>query len=473
MAKMATLQDNFTGNTLNATLWSSATGGTTTLSYSENGVSVNLPATATGSDAGIVYSNTTYDLTGSYLAARILVTPNPATNAYGDLQAQISNENLVGWNIQGGTLEARYVLSGSITGVTSFSYNPGLHVFWRVRESGGTTYWDTSPNGTDWTNRASVANPITETALVAQVSASCYEPETSPGHFVLNSLNVFPAIVYPLPGPVRARIPSRISGGSGAFRSGTVPKIIQLTNGFDGGTQGTAISTANSGTYGNAFDVVTTSSGTATYDDTYAAHGQFSAKITVSGSGDTAFLEWSSSLPGKQLHQIWFRQYLYFMANPGTSGRVFAYLNSAGSNCAIIDVNTSGNLFMNDNAGSAMFTFTGAIPLNRWFRIEGYIYNSATAGYASMSLYDSADSVTATESHTSAATFDTLANGASVLYGVSAATGAIGPYWMDSIGVSNAGYLGPAYGGTPIPLQGEDFFDSISLPSVITTFPSM
>jgi hypothetical protein len=37
----------------------------------------------------------------------------------------------------------------------STSYSPSLHRWWRIRESSGTLYWETSPNGNSWTSQTS------------------------------------------------------------------------------------------------------------------------------------------------------------------------------------------------------------------------------------------------------------------------------------------------------------------------------
>jgi hypothetical protein len=48
------------------------------------------------------------------------------------------------------------------TGVT---YDPTNHRFFRIRESGGTTFWDTSADSSNWTNRRSVSNPFLPTGI--------------------------------------------------------------------------------------------------------------------------------------------------------------------------------------------------------------------------------------------------------------------------------------------------------------------
>ena len=61
--------------------------------------------------------------------------------------------------------------------------------------------------------------------------------------------------------------------------------MTTLTNSFEGGTNGTGITAANSGgASGNAFDnVLGQFGGTVTYSSTVAAHGSLSAKVRGRG----------------------------------------------------------------------------------------------------------------------------------------------------------------------------------------------
>jgi hypothetical protein len=94
--------------------------------------------------------------------------------------------------------------------------------------------------------------------------------------------------------------------------------VTLLTNSFESGTNGTTITTGNSGgASGNAFDV-TEASGTSilVYSNTQAAHGSLSAEFANNGDGANS-VSWSTSL-GTQT-QVWFRAYVYFTANPSVT----------------------------------------------------------------------------------------------------------------------------------------------------------
>lgn len=77
-------------------------------------------------------------------------------------------------------LRMRYFSLGVETNVVTLTYNSTTHAWWRIHESGGTIFWDTSTNGTAWTNRASVANPFAVTALLCQIGVLTYDNTGTP-----------------------------------------------------------------------------------------------------------------------------------------------------------------------------------------------------------------------------------------------------------------------------------------------------
>jgi hypothetical protein len=225
-----------------------------------------------------------------------------------------------------------------------------------------------------------------------------------------------------------------------------------LTECFGGGTSGSAIpASAGGGLYaslgtadGMLFDSVTIGSGQAmTYDNTVAHSGTMSCKI-VTGSGNSCFGLWESSgLLVNTAAQQWFRLYLYHTANPSAAHQVFGAF-VAGTRAADLVVNSNGTLSMRNAAGTVVVTTTNAVPLSQWYRVEGYVVSSATAGQVSVSLYSSPDSTTPAETQTSGATQNTTGGSLSQMR-FGAASGAVSglTWWMDDVAASVSGPVGP------------------------------
>ncbi len=164
-SKLATLQDSFTGTSLNSKNWylepiagegntpsgkAGVSGGVLTLSQNTGYTSVN--------------SQKSYDITGSCGFMKIIPDPNSIADQADDGWG-IWNSTVVsgipsfssGYSIgvQAGKLYVMVVI-GDNPAPFSFSaaYNPSTMVYARIRESGGKLYFGYSANGTTWTEPA-------------------------------------------------------------------------------------------------------------------------------------------------------------------------------------------------------------------------------------------------------------------------------------------------------------------------------
>lgn len=201
MAKIETLVDLFNQSSLNATLWGSFQSGAT-LSYDATGALVTLPNPTTSSTDGDIGAVSTYDLTNSYIFLQGITMPSPtAGSTDAQLWIRVDSNNWLRWVYEAGTLYAQYMVGGVNHTAFSVAYNATTHKYWRIREgtgagaggTAGTTYWDTSTDGITWTNRASVATPITITALAVLIACISFGADTAAGFFKWNNLNALPS----------------------------------------------------------------------------------------------------------------------------------------------------------------------------------------------------------------------------------------------------------------------------------------
>jgi hypothetical protein len=228
--------------------------------------------------------------------------------------------------------------------------------------------------------------------------------------------------------------------------------VSTLVNPFEAGTNGAALTAGSGGNTGgsggNYFDTVSVvAGGTLTFDAAHAAHGALSASVTTGSTSGTSYCSWNTSL-GSGWPTVWFRQYLYFTAWPSAGYRTFhAYTSAAGVACGGVIVNSNGTLaFVDRNGVSITGTVTTeTIPLNAWFRIEGFITGDSSAGQAELQLFFTAmDAVTPDNTYTSAATQNTQGTIGEVRFGINLPRANAGPSWSDDVGVSVNGYIGPA-----------------------------
>src|SRR5262252_4339113 len=212
------------------------------------------------------------------------------------------------------------------------------------------------------------------------------------------------------------------------------PLAFARANNAEGGSSGTAVTTANAGGTGN--DQFNTVNGTAIkFDNAQIAHNTLSFKSDYTTTGQN-YLTWTG-LPGGRM---WFRIYLYYTGNPTTWGSYFM-----GVGNGYVRVLTNGTVCMGTGdhvSGQTVDVNTVAtIPTNQWFRVEGYLDNGA----CELKLFKTMDSTVADETQTkTSGGVNYISTNSAQWGGRSVTTDPNGnTFWFDDIGLSNTGYLGP------------------------------
>lgn len=154
---------------------------------------------------------------------------------------------------------------------------------------------------------------------------------------------------------------------------------ITRTNSFEGGTNGTTLSTANTGgASGNAFDAVTiTGTGaTATFSTTSPYKGSLCGAIAsgTSTSGIKALVRYSPA--GGIGTSAQFRAYINLTGLPSSSSQVLQIANSTGV-IADVFINATGTIGV-QASGTTIGTTTTALVANTWYRLEAWLTPGAT-----------------------------------------------------------------------------------------------
>lgn len=155
MPTFSELVDDFEDGSLDTGLWSGSYG-----DPDEVGGRARIPCT-TGY-AGLK-SGSIYTLTGSGITIRLHPpTPNGATSTAASCLVLTSTGGTdAGFIVDSAqTAVGLYLREGYADGAAVFlTYNATDHAWLRFREDAGTLYWDTSPDGVDWTNRRTATTP--------------------------------------------------------------------------------------------------------------------------------------------------------------------------------------------------------------------------------------------------------------------------------------------------------------------------
>lgn len=225
---------------------------------------------------------------------------------------------------------------------------------------------------------------------------------------------------------------------------------IKFVNGAEGQASGTTATTANTGgASGDAFySVGGSGSGTFTFDNTFSgAHGSMAYKVLMPASpSSTSSAAWKTTSVSPTT--VYARAYLYLDSIPINTVRLFQWQHGPTFpvNSGFVTINTSGQLALLDNVSTVVATMTTVIPTGQWVRIEGYLTSSPSAGILEAKLFSSLDNVTATDTVTATNVATTGGVIDFAVIGNSLFTTNV-TYWIDDIGISSAGYLGPVTGG--------------------------
>lgn len=189
------LRDNFTDNSVGAA-WNATASGSATVAETSGQARFTLPSSTAGTHTARYTSAQTYDLTSDsfYITIETMVSTGVAATAF--FQLYLTNINAIQWVQVSGTVYARSAVNGASTDRYSASWSGTTYKYLRIRADTTTVYWDSSTNGTSWTNRASLAIsslfPITD--LYIDFGATCGNVAT-PGSFRLDDVNlILPAL---------------------------------------------------------------------------------------------------------------------------------------------------------------------------------------------------------------------------------------------------------------------------------------
>jgi hypothetical protein len=181
-AAVATLADGFDSDDL-ATTWAWSYG-----AVAVSGSECSIPCDV-NYDAALI-STYTYNLKSGFVAGEFL--PYIATSAQTTLQvflgsgAETGSTYAAEIGYTGGSMYALLYQNGTTTNSPTVTYNATNHAWWRIRESAGTLFFETSPTGTTWTSLWSKTYAFSVNGATVAVYAGDYGSDTAGTSYVTN-----------------------------------------------------------------------------------------------------------------------------------------------------------------------------------------------------------------------------------------------------------------------------------------------
>jgi hypothetical protein len=186
------LTDDFDDD-LTGSAWATYAMPETDIAIGEQSHEVRIEAVGKPSSFAGYVTKVAYALTGCQVSLEVKSVP-PEANASTHLSfspdpsAQL---DVLEINANGDTLYLRKVVGGVET-KHGIPYQPACHRFWRLREHGGTTYSEASPDGTSWYALGSDPTPAFATGGRVDFGLFVFESAPQPFQAVLDNFNVVP-----------------------------------------------------------------------------------------------------------------------------------------------------------------------------------------------------------------------------------------------------------------------------------------
>jgi hypothetical protein len=130
-----------------------------------------------------------YDLRESRAWVEVPTVPNGATFAQAAFILGRDGQDRLSILYEQDDLHFRYEASDVIQPLGSVPYDSMAHRYWQLRAAGTTVYWETSPDGVNWTERAMADPPFALDHLRIILTAGTYALETAPGVAEFDNLN--------------------------------------------------------------------------------------------------------------------------------------------------------------------------------------------------------------------------------------------------------------------------------------------
>lgn len=192
VAKVETLVETFNDNVIDTELWNEyETSGGVVEETNQEGHET-LAANTNGSWAGY-HSKRLYDLTDSSIFMQIV----SATTGNSWLDLNISNEPIpivdnflaIGVNVGTQRLEVVEEIEGEDTVLTDIAYNPSTMKWVRIRESGGTIYWEYSADCVNWTTLHSATSIVPVSNIYVVIDDYEYDALSTPNTHIVDNVN--------------------------------------------------------------------------------------------------------------------------------------------------------------------------------------------------------------------------------------------------------------------------------------------
>jgi hypothetical protein len=188
----SSFSDNFSAGALGHT-WSARSWTSSSCSYTEQGGQLVFSHNGDSWESCGVDLPPAWDMTNDAIYVEVPALDANVANFNVWFGLEGGYGNWIEFDTDGNQLQYAYSVGGNTTVGYSQTYNAVQHRWWRIRESSGNTYWETSANGTNWVTRLMVPDPLPSmTALDVELGVDCGSGCATPAGVSFDNYNRLP-----------------------------------------------------------------------------------------------------------------------------------------------------------------------------------------------------------------------------------------------------------------------------------------
>ncbi len=182
------LSDDFNDNSTSAS-WTKADAADSSQVNEQNG-RVEITHASTSQYNSLTTSGT-YSMVDKHFYVKLADAGNQSLPSHAAIIGMHLDSNNVIWlDVSSNVISAYKRVAGTLTQIgSSIAYNSTTHAWFRFAVSGGAIYWDTSTDGTTWTNRWHTAAPFSMTAMYTYLQTGAWQTESSGSYAYFDNYN--------------------------------------------------------------------------------------------------------------------------------------------------------------------------------------------------------------------------------------------------------------------------------------------
>ncbi|QQG50943.1 MAG: hypothetical protein HZB75_00320 [Candidatus Saccharibacteria bacterium] len=184
-----TFTDDFNDNSLDTTKWDLWDVGHAV----ETGGELQIASVTAASYRGM-QSVRTGNLTDSAVHVEVPHVLTGLTDASTCLQVAVDDQHTITLYESGGFFVAEYQIDGVWTTPATMAYGATTHRWWRIREAGGTLYYEYSADGATWSALTSVPTPFAVTAMYTMLFIGTSSTNVSTDTAIFDNVNTMPTM---------------------------------------------------------------------------------------------------------------------------------------------------------------------------------------------------------------------------------------------------------------------------------------